>query len=377
MKENLIGNLKAIPTGELVQKKLDNELYLINYSWVIKNEILPVDLFSYLLSKFGQPNGTSNLVKMNDSDNLFHWEWVLVSEESYVLFLGMNYRTEVRFKSNTLNIDRESFLKLFKKDIEKNRKKVEALKKRYECWGQYINPYFRTKLTIEKNIEKFSNLSSDLESDRLSLVEKIGMPFNREKTNEIISKHNEMIGLSFGLRAMLPILIESFINILLNLLLKDHIKSNKRLMENALRQDIDLRASNLYNFCDHFIKSVDFSSIHYLFNDRNDFFHGNILAKQLFIDDCFFIRNTPIFKSYSDYWEDLVGFDLKSLKFEEILTDYKAAKDFIAYVKTCIDANILGDLERFLESKTLGYNKKTLKFGVLFSNEIKDIFPIC
>lgn len=39
---------------------------------VVQNLVSPLDLYTYLKARFGEPNGMQNLLRSNDSDNIFH-----------------------------------------------------------------------------------------------------------------------------------------------------------------------------------------------------------------------------------------------------------------------------------------------------------------
>lgn len=60
-------------------------------SFGIGNELKPSDLYCYLHAKYGPPNGLQNFLRNDSSNNLIHWEWVLVSEAGFMSFLGINY----------------------------------------------------------------------------------------------------------------------------------------------------------------------------------------------------------------------------------------------------------------------------------------------
>ena len=46
---------------------------------VVRSKLKPVDVYSYLRARFGNPNGIQNLLRRDDSDNWIHWDFNLKS----------------------------------------------------------------------------------------------------------------------------------------------------------------------------------------------------------------------------------------------------------------------------------------------------------
>ena len=59
------------------------------------------------------------------------------------------------------------------------------------------------------------------------------------------SLYSRATGLCFGVRSMLPVMAEAFVNILLYMLMKPALKKDDRLRENLFRQSIDIRIKSL------------------------------------------------------------------------------------------------------------------------------------
>lgn len=84
-------------------------------SWVLKNEIRPVDIYCYLGARFQAPNGIQNTLRRDTTDNLIHWEWVLRSQSRIVIIQGLNFRTEIWISGNSLGeSDKEQFIRQMK-----------------------------------------------------------------------------------------------------------------------------------------------------------------------------------------------------------------------------------------------------------------------
>ena len=53
---------------------------------VVRSRLKPVDVYSYLRARFGEPNGFLNFLRRDDSDNLIHWDFNLLSWDRRCLF---------------------------------------------------------------------------------------------------------------------------------------------------------------------------------------------------------------------------------------------------------------------------------------------------
>src|ERR1700675_2069273 len=116
--------------------------------WALTNEIRPVDLYCYLGSRFGSPNGFQNFLRRDDSDNLIHWEWTFRCAHGLLSFLGMNFRTEIQLIGDFLleEADKEEFVQQIKADFANYGAKMSQLRKaRLEDWIEFANPYQRLR----------------------------------------------------------------------------------------------------------------------------------------------------------------------------------------------------------------------------------------
>ena len=148
--EDYFLNLEAVHPSCLAKILLGDKLPKGGEVWEFTNEIKPIDLYSYLYAKYGQPNGMQNFFRSDDSDNLIHWEWALAGEYGLTLIQGHNFRTEVHligdFKGKALTL--ESFITQIKSDIGNYGRLISELRKDLEKWTQFVNPYQRISSAV-------------------------------------------------------------------------------------------------------------------------------------------------------------------------------------------------------------------------------------
>lgn len=348
--------------------------------WKIRNEIKPVDLYCYLFAKYGHPNGIQSFLRSDDSDNLIHWEWALEGKYGFTLVQGHNFRSEViligDFNDSGLHV--EDFISQIKSDMRSYGSKISEIKNSLEKWTQFVNPYDRIRSALKLHFEKLDSLMLNLDEDKVpQFTSEEEMKTFNERWSETAERYTYAIGLTFGLRSMLPVLAETFVNLILFLLCRTDIKNNERLFNNIIRQPIDVRVQSLHINCDGFISSVDYSSseckkFHSLMNERNDLLHGNVDINKLSVSDVFFNGTVPVFKYYEDFLDKSIGISIKSVRLESIYKDRDAVEEFISYILNCLDSSIRKEVEFVMSKGLLGFNKKTSRVGILFPDHMID-----
>ena len=348
--------------------------------WEIVNELKPVDLYCYLSAKYGPPNGPLSLLKDDDSDNLIHWDWVLINEHGIMSILGMNFRTEINLSGDFAErgLELEDLINQFKSDFKNYGKKITEFRKNLEYWTQFVNPYHRIKNAVEQNFEQLENLGVNPSAERIPNPKNADeIRSFEDRWNAINLRYSAAVGLVFGLRAMLPVMAESFINLLIFLLAKPEIQESPRLFKSVVTQHIDVRVQFLHLQCNGFKQPVDYTNeqckaFHSLMNERNDLLHGNVEVEKLAFGNVYFLDKTPIFETYEDHWSVSIGASMDSVKFSTIHKDFKVVKDFISYILSLLDEAPRKEIEIIIEQRDLGLNKKTKRIGLLFSERIAD-----
>ena len=374
-------NFKPLTKDDLIQKlrlKENDKKFKFSEHWVLKNEIKPVDLYCYLYAKYGSPKGLLTLLRNKElgSANLIQWDWMLKSDFGTLHIQGHNFRTEV-FVTHNIGEDSikvSDFIEQIKSDFKNYGKEISNIKKSLEKWTEFVNPFFIIRSTIKQNFSKLNELKLDLSEDKISSIFELE---DEHKWTEITNKYYFAIGLIHGLRSMLPVMAESFINCLIFILCKPEIKSSSRLYDSVIRQQIDIRIQSLHLNCNYFTSPIDYSSkecrdFHTLMNERNDMLHGNINVKKQSFGEVYFNKDMAIYDSYQDHWEKSIGILIQSVKLDTIYQDLKVVEKFIEYILSKLDPQVSDNLKNLLEKSYLGFNAKTGRIGILFSDHFAD-----
>lgn len=348
------------------------------------NEISPADLYCYFHARFGPPNGLQSFLRENHSHNLVHWHWTVGHNDGLFDVQGTSYRT-LFVVSGPGRLDSFKLCDLIaalKADFASHGTGMAECRKSLEHWTEFVSPYQRLRRSVEQLLEELSRMDLDKLSEPGSGSTDTGAGggFSEEWT-AAAETLNRAYGICFGIRSMLPVMAEAFVNLLMFVLMKREMRSDERLRDDAFRRPIDVRVRSLHIDCYGFSQAIDYSNpscaqFHTLVNERNDLLHGNVSIRKLRFNDLYFLGTVPIFRSYRSMWERAFEVQRQSAGLPQIQDEFQVVLNFIEYILSCLDPTARANLEFLLSRLELGYNKKEDRVGVLFSEELIDFrFP--
>lgn len=379
----LLDQCKAIPVKEFMDTLKSGKLGSGCGMWSIYNEIKPSDLYCYLYAKFGVPNGMQNLLRNNHSDNLIHWEWAFEHQNGFLIIQGANMRTEVILRGDGWKFsecDRQNFIDHVKRDIGNYGKRMSEIRAEIlEDWDLVINPYRQLRASINELKRQLDALELNINFDKSTPKDIHDLKQQEAEWAILTRKFNHGIGLSMAIRTMTPILAESFVNMLIFILCRPEIKTNKRLYENYVRSNIDVKIQSLHINCRHFKQAVDWNSevcgrYNTIVNTRNDMLHGNVVPDKLKFSEIFFNGTVPVFKKYESMWQRGIGTSIDAAGFDKVTPDLKAVDDFIHYVISCLEDKMQDLVMAMLGRRDIGINKKDKRIGMLLPEHIVDSY---
>ncbi|MDQ2070909.1 hypothetical protein [Natronospira bacteriovora] len=382
LESDFVEKLSAVDPRKLIEQLRSDDRPHFNTYWKLANEIKPGDLYCYLYGRFGPPNGIQNILRGDHSENLIHWEWALEAQGRIVLVQGHNFRTEIWVSGEELPpaaIDQ--LVEGIKATFPKYGQAMGRIRRALEHWVEFINPYHRIRRSVECLISELDALDVAAQTSQLGGVGdyESTKEWSKEwqRQAEIITKAT---GLCFGVRSMLPVMAEAFVNLLMYLLMKPALKRDDRLRENLIRQPIDVRIKSLSHNCVGFQSDVDYSHdscrrYHSLVNERNDLLHGNVVIEKLKFNELYFNGRVPVFDSYASMWERAFGVSKKSVGLDLFHDERQIVEDFIEYVISCLEEKKQEEVRVFCACRDLGMSVDDGHLGILFSGQLVDTVP--
>lgn len=350
--------------------------------WIIENQISPVDLFCYLHARFGPPNGIHNFLRANHSDNLIHWNWTLRYGSGLLDIQGMSFRTCVLFIGDfgVEDSDLNKFIAIVKADFRNHGKGMSECRKSLEFWVEFVNPYQRLRRAIDQLVKELASLRPHEITELPPLIssyEHSDQQAVMEQWQDAATRLNKAFGVCFGIRSMLPVMAEAFINLILYILMRKELKADAKVREMAFRENINTRITNLSQNCYGFKKPVDYSDpicrrYNSIVNERNDLLHGNIAISKLRFNEVYFLGTVPVFKEYRSMWNRAFDVQRKAVGLDKVEKEIVIVTDFIEYVLSCLDDQVRINVEQIISRFELGLNKKDDRVGVLFPEYMVD-----
>lgn len=352
--------------------------------WIIKNEVRPIDFYCYFGGRFGKPNGIQNFLRNDDSDNFIHWEWFLRFGEGFLIIQGMAFRTEVWVSGvDADESDKDEFVTQLKKEFAKSGPLMSKVREALEHWVEFINPYQRLRRAVSSLMEELSSLGIDAKGDRLpDITDGEFEPAKWEpRWTEQAKKYSRALGLCFGVRSMLPVMAEAFVNLLFYALAKPELRKDERLFQNAIRQPIDIRIRALPHNCYGFSRPVDYANeackrYHSLVNRRNDLLHGNVAIDNLRFNELYFYGKVPIFIEYLSMWERSLGVVHRSVGLDSVQDELSVVDGLIQYLLSCLADPVKREIDSMISRSHLGACLDDGRLGVLFPEWVVDFIPI-
>jgi len=369
--ENIIQELQVASFLE----NIDNKTSEMNM-FVFEEDINPKRLYLYLNARFGRPNGMLSLFRNEYSDGgLFHWHYTLKYKNSILHIMCGTYRLEV-FISNNISKTKEEckyFLDELIKDTSTYSLEYKKVKKGLENWIQIINPFNKLKNQISNLFEEVDNLFIKLESIKSENLN------NRSIDGKDFSKWANLIddysSKCFLIRCLIPVYIETFINLILHVGSSYEIKEDKATFDLILRKKINERVLYINNCIgiqkEISIDDIEWKNVHTIFNNRNDLLHGNININKLKYGEVSFIKNMPLFSNFSSFRDELLSNSYYKYK-DLIELEIESTERFFYYVLFSFEIKVAEEIKTMLTSHSLGYNDKTKRFGILFSDNMID-----
>lgn len=376
---SFISELKYASVGDLLEIFSSGARRKGFFSYDMVNEIKPIDLYCYFYAKYGPPNGLQNMLRNNSSDNLIHWEWTFFYKEKMVSFQSHSTRTEIHFIGDFSKIPELSrIISAVKNDLKNYGKAIKKVRLQLEKWTRYVNPFNRLQLAVNQTVNNINKLNLDVERDRakMALLMPEG-PSSESEVEELLSRYNNAVCYYFSLKSMLPVMAESFVNLVIYILARKEIKDNDRHFQSVIRQQIDIRVQSLHINCVGFKEMIDYTSdvckkFHTIINERNDILHGNMDLKNLKIGEIYFNRTVPIFTEYDDFYSRTSGVYLNSIKYDSVMRDFESINEFISYIIEKLEPSQKVCIEQIVFRREIGINSKDGRLGALLPNHFTD-----
>lgn len=356
-----------------------DQLHRNHGSWLVfRKHLSPLVVYKYLVARFGPPNGFQTFIKkQRDSDNLFNWDFLITAGDHRIWFQGGNRDVHVAITNKKLRpTEWVKFVTNLKVDFAQYGREMADVGKRLQKWMVVSNKFALIADACAEHHEVLHDNQKPPNFKPPKRTSKRGINQYHKRVRGISERANRVFNSSICLDLLTPVLAESYINLLIFIMRRDELKTNKRQYDAYVRQPIDTRVFDLHLKCDNFVRGVDEKSNEYknfkkVMDRRNHKIHGNIDPMKDIVETVYFDDYIPLFEEGGD--PILKLFENKEAVFDTIgvLERYLHVHEFMAYLNSLISVQFQSELKMIIEDSTFGFDAARQKSGRLFpSHEI-------
>ena len=349
----------------------------------IRSKLRPVDIYCYLIAKFGEPNGMQSIMlnsgipgmPLPDSGNLFHWDFQFKCNDVQIYIVGMTAEVHVFISEDVSHSQWIELIENFKSGFANESEEKSKIYRRLEKWVHFANPYASI---ADSCADLFEDISSVLQSGHEFQpmgAEGLADPVYQAQLGRVSERAENLYSKCIQLKVLTPILGEAFINMVTSILAKPDIKSNRERWISYRKSSIISKIENINNDCLYLKNNINKSSEAYksfmrIKNERNDTIHANVIPELYPLRTVFFDGKIPLYCEGGDIFKNFWDTFERFVNPSKVLQDYLDTHSFFAEVYECIDNRFVGNVRSVIEDSFPGYDAKRQKFGKLEPNHL-------
>jgi hypothetical protein len=347
----------------------------IKAALILQSTISPLDLYAYLKSRFGEPNGFQTFLAGDHSDNMFHWDYYLDVDGDRVTFAGATQEVHVWLPHDIEDADWHRFILNLKSDFRRVGRDKSLMIRSFEKWHIFPNRFLAIGGRCAELYHKLQGSLPRLRAD----IDERGV---RSNNPNFLAKSRTRSALlaniteaCIELPILTPVLFETFIGLLVAFLTKPEVKANRRMFDAFQRSPLDVKIFDLANRCQGFERPIEagnevMARYWTVVNRRNDIIHGNLDPVKDASEIVYFDRKRPLYTSGGDrvvqFWSGIIH----QYNPEQVLEDYLVAHEFIAEILNHMNEQTRISLMTIMEDTQPGWDDKRGKLGKLFDERI-------
>lgn len=329
-------------------------------SLVVRTQLRPVDVYCYLIARFGRPNGFQNFLRRDDSDNLIHWDFNVKAGRVDVYFAGKSREIDI-IVSETLSDEQwKELILAIKQDFRRvGRHKAKVLR-RLEKYVVFQNKYvslaalcadLHAEIVDAPPYERLPQSAAAYEADPEAY---------KAAMKRVSDRANKLYGDCLKLRLITPIMAEAYINMIILMFCKTEIRDDLAAYTTFLREKIPARLVQLSQNCVGFARDIDIGTEAYanfmrVINKRNFALHGNVDPIKEQIEVVYFDGRRPLFVNSGNHIEKLFEHLEVINKPQDVIEEYENVHAFLIEIADCLEPRTREFFRQVIDDAYPGY----------------------
>jgi hypothetical protein len=340
----------------------------------VKTHLRPVDVYTYLKARFGDPNGFQTFLRKDDSDNLIHWDFFLWAGDEVVYLSGASREVMIMVTEALSDEQWKQLIEAIKGDFRRVAKEKSAILHSLEKYVLFQNRYVA-----------LANLCAELHASIVDIPPAADLvPLRNEQDDtkvfeEVMAQRSKRISQLNGdclkLRLLMPIMAEAYINMIILTFCRSAIRDDPKLYDDFLRASIPERLELLSVNCDGFARPVDKSipgwdNFMRIVNRRNFELHGNVDPIKDQIEVVYFEGRRPLFVNPGHNIHLLFDQIEKDADATGLLDEYVNLHGFLVDIVECLTPRHKAFFDQVISDAYPGYELTKRRPTRLFPNHL-------
>lgn len=326
---------------------------------VVRSQLRPVDVYCYLVARFGRPNGFLNHLRRDDSDNWIHWDFNLKSNEVDVHLAGTSRDVHITVGEALNDEEWKELILRMKNDFARVGREKSKVLSGLEKFVVFQNKFVSIAELCADLHEKILDIQP-AEPIPKATADRDDLEAYGAAMRLLSERATALYGQCLMLRLLTPIMAEAYINMMILMFCRDAIRDRDADYQAFLRAKIPDRLELLKANCDGFARSVDKSTQAYadfmrVISGRNFALHGNVDPLHEQIEIVYFDGRRPLFSSPGNNVEKFFEHQEAIHKPLEVIAEYEAVHVFLAEIADCLDARTRAFFDQVISDAYPGY----------------------
>jgi hypothetical protein len=327
---------------------------------VVRSQLRPVDVYCYLVARFGKPNGFQNFLRRDDSDNWIHWDFNVKAGDVDVYFAGTSRDIHLIVSEALTDQQWKDLILAIKQDYRRVGKRKSEVLRGLEKYVVFQNKYvslaglcadLHAEIVDAPPYEPLPKSSSAYEADPEAF---------KQAMDRVSDRANKLYGNCLKLRLLTPIMAEAFINMTILMFCKNAVRDDETSYQAFIRAKIPERLTLLSQNCVGFAREIDrgteaYANFMRVIDKRNFALHGNVDPMNEQIEVIYFDGRRPLFHNPGHNIEKLFEHLEAINKPQEVVKEYEEVHAFLSEIADCLEPRTKAFFRQVIDDAYPGY----------------------
>jgi hypothetical protein len=334
-------------------------------------------LYALLKALFGRPQGMMSLAlhPKGDPDAIFKYEFSIELPDKTRLAIMRSW-LNVEVHSFGRKVSRQELLRLFTSNFSLHEDRLKATLDDLEVYRLVINPHFRHKKMMKFFEEELKKINAQPpQFPKTLMVTRPEEKHYAKSLHAYISEVERQNCYAMSLVMESAYTAESYLNLALALLHNEVLRTNPKMLSDALYETWRDKVERLPLHCDRVAKQPSLNdkpvkNLERVFKLRNKIAHSYPDQEDLCAAKIWFDQSIPLLPACESHVIYQWGVNSLLPSREEALGCPSIVNGFISYIEGILDRDAKEMIQRAARTNPLGFSEVTKRYGIPYGEDI-------